>query len=363
MDSSSGRPKIRSRCRNVVPTPSGPGEVRRISAAPLQGGSFSKSLTKANTCSTGRLITTLCCNPAISIAPCIRSTAGVHRTGRTSRHRYGHRYGDRRTPSLWARHRRPGSHHSNLSAIVRSGFCNCEYAGGGSGGSLAGLASAPRHDWLCNWHPVVGCLQLCAVCRGAGVGLAHLAGLIAACPTMLGCDPSQLCRAVHPPRPTPTTAAPTQGGPPHGHAGRAHRRRPSASTPTTGTLTAAAVTNLGGVLAQTTTGADAAGYQRLLDFAHAHLPGRRCWAARGDGQLGRRPGGVPATARRAGRPGSVDPGGQPAAPAPKATRWTRSGPPARRLAKTTWQPHGVGVSGRGPARAARGPDAAPPGRG
>src|SRR6266699_7285846 len=155
MDSSSGRPKIRSRCRNVVPTPSGPGEVRRISAAPLQGGSFSKSLTKANTCSTGRLITTLCCNPAISIAPCIRSTAGVHRTGRTSRHRYGHRYGDRRTPSLWAQHRRPGSHHSNLSAIVRSGFCNCEYVGGGSGGSLAGLASAPRHDWLCNWHPVV----------------------------------------------------------------------------------------------------------------------------------------------------------------------------------------------------------------
>jgi transposase len=52
------------------------------------------------------------------------------------------------------------------------------------------------------------------------------------------------------------------------------------------TLTAAAVTNLGGVLAQTTTGADAAGYRRLLDFAHAHLPGRRCWAVEGTGSFG-----------------------------------------------------------------------------
>lgn len=32
------------------------------------------------------------------------------------------------------------------------------------------------------------------------------------------------------------------------------------------TLTAAAVTNLGGVLAQTTASADAAGYQQLLDL-------------------------------------------------------------------------------------------------
>ena len=47
------------------------------------------------------------------------------------------------------------------------------------------------------------------------------------------------------------------------------------------TLTAAAVTRLGGVLAQTTTSADVAGYRQLLDFAHAHLPGRRCWAVEG----------------------------------------------------------------------------------
>jgi transposase len=52
------------------------------------------------------------------------------------------------------------------------------------------------------------------------------------------------------------------------------------------TLTAAAVTRLGGVLAQTTTSADAAGYRQLLDFAHAHLPGRRCWAVEGTGSFG-----------------------------------------------------------------------------
>jgi transposase len=52
------------------------------------------------------------------------------------------------------------------------------------------------------------------------------------------------------------------------------------------TLTAAAVSHLGGVLAHTTTSADAAGYQRLLGFAHRHLPGRRCWAVEGAGSFG-----------------------------------------------------------------------------
>ena len=46
-------------------------------------------------------------------------------------------------------------------------------------------------------------------------------------------------------------------------------------------LAAAVATNLGGLLAQTTTSANAAGYQRLLDFADLHLPGRRCWAVEG----------------------------------------------------------------------------------
>jgi transposase len=52
------------------------------------------------------------------------------------------------------------------------------------------------------------------------------------------------------------------------------------------TLTAAAVTNLGGVLAHTTTGADAAGYQQLLGFARRHVPGRRLWAVEGAGSFG-----------------------------------------------------------------------------
>jgi transposase len=52
------------------------------------------------------------------------------------------------------------------------------------------------------------------------------------------------------------------------------------------TLTAAAVSHLGGVLARTTTSADAAGYQQLLGFAHRHLPGRRCWAVEGAASFG-----------------------------------------------------------------------------
>jgi transposase len=52
------------------------------------------------------------------------------------------------------------------------------------------------------------------------------------------------------------------------------------------TLTAAAVTNLGGVLAQTTTSADAAGYQQLLSFANRQVPGRRLWSVEGAGSFG-----------------------------------------------------------------------------
>jgi transposase len=54
------------------------------------------------------------------------------------------------------------------------------------------------------------------------------------------------------------------------------------------TLTAAAVTNLGGILTQTTTTADAIGYVQLLGFAQTHLPlvGRRCWAVEGAGSYG-----------------------------------------------------------------------------
>jgi transposase len=50
---------------------------------------------------------------------------------------------------------------------------------------------------------------------------------------------------------------------------------------------AAAVTDpVGGVLAQTSVSADAAGYQQLLAFARAQVPGRRCWAVEGAGSYG-----------------------------------------------------------------------------
>ena len=52
------------------------------------------------------------------------------------------------------------------------------------------------------------------------------------------------------------------------------------------TLAAAALTPVGGLLAQTAARADTAGYQTLLGFARAQLPGRRCWAIEGAGSYG-----------------------------------------------------------------------------
>jgi transposase len=50
---------------------------------------------------------------------------------------------------------------------------------------------------------------------------------------------------------------------------------------------AAAVTDpVGGVLAQTSVSADAAGYRCLLAFARVQVPGRRCWAVEGAGSYG-----------------------------------------------------------------------------
>jgi transposase len=49
------------------------------------------------------------------------------------------------------------------------------------------------------------------------------------------------------------------------------------------TLTATAVTAVGGLLAVT---ADAVGYQRLVDFACVHVPGRCCFAVEGAGSYG-----------------------------------------------------------------------------
>ena len=44
------------------------------------------------------------------------------------------------------------------------------------------------------------------------------------------------------------------------------------------TLAAVATDRVGGSLAQTAAAADLAGYQRLLAFGQAQVPGRRCWA-------------------------------------------------------------------------------------
>jgi transposase len=52
------------------------------------------------------------------------------------------------------------------------------------------------------------------------------------------------------------------------------------------TLAAAVTDAVGGLLAQTSVSADATGYRRLLDFARAQVPGRRCWAVEGAGSYG-----------------------------------------------------------------------------
>jgi hypothetical protein len=52
------------------------------------------------------------------------------------------------------------------------------------------------------------------------------------------------------------------------------------------TLAAAAVTPIGGLIAQTQARADAQGYRALLNFAHVQVPGRRCWAIEGAGSYG-----------------------------------------------------------------------------
>jgi transposase len=52
------------------------------------------------------------------------------------------------------------------------------------------------------------------------------------------------------------------------------------------TLAAAVTDPVGGLLAQTSVSADAAGYRCLFEFARAQVPGRRCWAVEGAGSYG-----------------------------------------------------------------------------
>ncbi|OLZ65538.1 hypothetical protein AV521_31245 [Streptomyces sp. IMTB 2501] len=53
-----------------------------------------------------------------------------------------------------------------------------------------------------------------------------------------------------------------------------------------GTLAAAAINPIGAVLEATDAPAHGRDYQRLLDFAPSHVPGRRCWALEGIGSYG-----------------------------------------------------------------------------
>jgi transposase len=105
--------------------------------------------------------------------------------------------------------------------------------------------------------------------------------------------------------------------------------------PTPGTLAAAALTPVGGVLAQTTTRADAAGYQQLLGFARGQVPGRRGWAVEGAGSYGA---GLAAFLQQRGERvvESADPSGRRAAPVPTATPGRGPPPPARHLARSAW---------------------------
>ncbi len=94
------------------------------------------------------------------------------------------------------------------------------------------------------------------------------------------------------------------------------------------TLAAAVTDSVGGLLAQTTVSADAVGYQRVLDFARAQVPGRRCWAVEGTGSYGA---GLAACSTHMGSGWwrSVDPSGRRGAAAPRATPWTPCGRPVR----------------------------------
>ena len=97
---------------------------------------------------------------------------------------------------------------------------------------------------------------------------------------------------------------------------------------------AAAVTDpVGGVLAQTSVSADAAGYQQLLAFAMARVPGRRCWAVEGAGSYG-----AGLTSFLQAHSEWVVEVGRPKRPArrpgPRATPWTRSGRRAKPSSRT-----------------------------
>jgi hypothetical protein len=81
----------------------------------------------------------------------------------------------------------------------------------------------------------------------------------------------------------------------------------------------------GGQLAQLEIPTNQAGYARLLAFIAERAPGRRCWGLEGPAATAP---GWPASwpSRASGWPRSTGPSAPGAATAPRATRWTPSGP-------------------------------------
>jgi hypothetical protein len=106
------------------------------------------------------------------------------------------------------------------------------------------------------------------------------------------------------------------------------------------TLAAAATDRVGGTLGQTAVAAELAGYQDLLAFGRALVPGRRCWAVEGAGSDGA---GLTDFLQDRGElvSRSGGPSGRRAAPAPRATPWTPCGQPERPWPATTWSPLGA----------------------
>ena len=112
------------------------------------------------------------------------------------------------------------------------------------------------------------------------------------------------------------------------------------------TLAAAATDRVGGTLAQTFAAADLAGYQQLLGFARALLPGRRCWAIEGTGSYGA---GLTAFLQTRGErvSRSGGPSGRRGAPVPGVTPWTPSGRRGRPWPTTIpWRRVAVGTGKR-----------------
>jgi hypothetical protein len=112
------------------------------------------------------------------------------------------------------------------------------------------------------------------------------------------------------------------------------------------TLTAAVTDPVGGLLAQTSVSADAAGYRRLFDFARAQVPGRRCWAEEGAGSYG-----AGLAAFLQAKSERVVEVGRPKRPrgaaGPRATLWTPSARPGKRSPTTiSWRLAGVGTGRR-----------------